>query len=527
MMIFHRLYHNYIFLTKRTFAVLAFAAVLSTVFAVDSSLCQGIVSAKYFWFIIVLCIISFFIPFQIFKKTEIYIVDVLYLVFVVYISINWFFLNGQTNMHWYLMLLMIPLYIAMRTIAENKQLRQQLLDVVLVIVLIEATWGLMQLYGFTKSYHSLYKVTGTLLNPGPYSCFLAVGIPVALGYVFYNKSTRWKQWLSIATLSVAIPALIASMSRAAWIAAIAGSIPIIWKFHFSKINFPILFLKSVSSVLIHIITMVFIGLLVIALSVGIYVMKKDSADGRWVIWSASMEAIKEHPLFGAGYGRFAAIYGDAQATYFLSDKGNEAQIMVADSPEYAFNEYVQLAVELGIIGLLLFLCLVGSSLFTGNASTLSLRASLCSFLVFAAFSYPFSVLPLSIMFVSLLALSAPESKKINFIVPRWLQIVVIAVCWTVTIYGAYNILPKRTAYRTWTTLQLLSDTNAYGRTAEVYGKFYPLLRHEKKFLFEYGQCLTKAGQYKESNRGLTKKPCFVFLVSSFHPVGFLGIALEL
>jgi hypothetical protein len=28
-------------------------------------------------------------------------------------------------------------------------------------------------------------------------------------------------------------------------------------------------------------------------------------------------------------------------------------------------------------------------------------------------------------------------------------------------------------------------------------------------------------------QGLTKKPCFVFLVSSFHPVGFLGIALEL
>ena len=31
-----------------------------------------------------------------------------------------------------------------------------------------------------------------------------------------------------------------------------------------------------------------------------------SADGRRVIWSANMEAVKENPAFGAGYGRFAA-----------------------------------------------------------------------------------------------------------------------------------------------------------------------------------------------------------------------------
>ena len=34
---------------------------------------------------------------------------------------------------------------------------------------MEAVWGIRQVYGFTYSNHSLYALTGSFYNPGPYS----------------------------------------------------------------------------------------------------------------------------------------------------------------------------------------------------------------------------------------------------------------------------------------------------------------------------------------------------------------------
>ena len=84
-------------------------------------------------------------------------------------------------MHWWLTLLMLPLYVAVRMVAKNEKLRRRILVVLLVIMLVKAALGLLQLHGFARSYHNLYKVTGTLFNPGPYSGFVAVGVPLALG----------------------------------------------------------------------------------------------------------------------------------------------------------------------------------------------------------------------------------------------------------------------------------------------------------------------------------------------------------
>ena len=122
MMASRRIYQNFSLLMQRTLAVFAFTIVILTVFVTDNSLYQGVISAKYFWFAVVICIISFLIPFCIFKKIDIYIIDVLSFAFIAYICINWFFLNNRTNMHWYLTLMMIPLYIAVRIVAENEKI---------------------------------------------------------------------------------------------------------------------------------------------------------------------------------------------------------------------------------------------------------------------------------------------------------------------------------------------------------------------------------------------------------------------
>ncbi len=510
-------------------------AVLSTVFAVDHLLWQGVTTGKYFWFAAALCICMMVaLPVFLYQQGGLRITDIFAGLFAGYLCINYFLLNDWPSMHWWLFLLMLPLYVIVRMVGENPQLRQRLLDAILVIVLIEAVWGLLQLYGFKYSYHSLYRITGSLFNPGPYSGFVAVGVPLALAYALDKKLPCWERWLGIITLAAAGLVLPAAMSRAAWLAAIVGSIPVLWQYlviaknkrqqenHSNNPNdhhraFQRLAAfrqrRSVRIAFIFAICIVGTGLLA-----GLYYLKKDSADGRWLMWNVSAEIMKEHPLFGAGYDCFAAVYGDAQASYFLEGKGTDAQVMVADSPDNAFNEYVQMAVELGVVGLVLFL-LVAGSLFavrgfssfiprrelSGNKNLIGhpssvARHSLITFLVFAAFSYPFSVLPLTILFVVLLALSTSSSRKLSFSIPLWLRMAGSVLCVGITIYSACQILPRKIAYREWPSVQTLYHAEIYTKALKDYQILYPLLGHEKQFLFEYGQCLSKTGQYEESNR---------------------------
>ena len=44
----------------------------------------------------------------------------------------------------------------------------------------EAILGFRQLYGFSVSNHSLYALTGSFYNPGPYMGYLAMVLPVCV-----------------------------------------------------------------------------------------------------------------------------------------------------------------------------------------------------------------------------------------------------------------------------------------------------------------------------------------------------------
>jgi hypothetical protein len=100
--------------------------------------------------------------------------------------------------------------------------------------LIEAIWGLKQLYGFSPSQHSLFKTTGSFFNPGPYAGYLAMIIPLSFYYllsdyrIFKSKFQpacipfylRWS--LSLLSFLGIMSVLPATMSRASWMAGITG-----------------------------------------------------------------------------------------------------------------------------------------------------------------------------------------------------------------------------------------------------------------------------------------------------------------
>lgn len=63
-------------------------------------------------------------------------------------------------------------------------------------------------------------------------------------------------------------------------------------------------------------------------------------------WKVSAMTVGK-AILGHGIGNFASAYGMAQENYFARTEFTATEEQVAGSPEYAFNEYLQIAVEYG------------------------------------------------------------------------------------------------------------------------------------------------------------------------------------
>jgi len=157
-----------------------------------------------------------------------------------------------------------------------------------------------------------------------------------------------------------------------------------------------------------------------ATTLGLYHFKKDSADGRLLIWTVTANIIKDNPLLGVGHDRLKAHYMDYQADYFLNNPGSKYE-QVADDNQYAFNEALLAWSENGFIGLLLLggiVLAVFNSMFQVSSFRLTqsgtwnlkpetersvvkpetiIRATILSILVFGLFAYPSEILPIKMI----------------------------------------------------------------------------------------------------------------------------------
>lgn len=171
---------------------------------------------------------------------------------------------------------------------------------------------------------------------------------------------------------------------------------------------------------------------------------------------------------------------------------------MADAPETAFNEFIQITTETGIIGLVLFLTITlfafKAAQHSGNKVPIGTIGSLAAFLVFACFSYPFNVLPLLILFSLLLAQCIPMQPGL-----RWLSGIFYLFLFLPVYFLATGQQEREQAYKRWKSEQIYFNMQIFERTVDNYQKLYPLLKDQPTFLFEYGQCLARTGHPEASN----------------------------
>lgn len=362
----------------------------------------------------------------------------------------------------------------------------------------EAIVGLRQLYGFAYSNHSLFSLTGTFFNPGPYSGYLALVFPICLSEYFRLKRIAHLSILAkigyygvIGVLLLIICVLPAGMSRSAWLAAGISGLFVAWQQNGWREKLTV-YRKNYRQKFILWVTLSSICLVIVMAAV--FYLKKDSANGRLFMWKIGINAVSEHPFTGHGIDRFPVAYGEAQEAYFAKGNYAEWEEHVAGSPEYAFNEYLQVAIEWGVPALLLCLAIVGICFWCGLRNhRIGICGGILSLAIFSFSSYPLQLPVFIVTFLVLLFASIAGKSRLRLLF------------FSVVIGGCGIYLQTNNEYevcKKWTQVRMLYNVGVYESAKKEYAALYPALNDRAEFMFEYGRCLNKLGEYEASNQAL-------------------------
>lgn len=146
--------------------------------------------------------------------------------------------------------------------------------------------------------------------------------------------------------------------------------------------------------------------------------KSESLIGRYLIWQSSFVKICEKPFWGHGISSFHQVYPDAQRL-FLETNSNTNFLKLADTPQWAYNDFLELWLEGGIFTVLAFIGILISILycwktqkqFNINRNNLAFLSATI-FFIFAAVNFAYTAWPIFLIFIFNLAWSARTCRNI-------------------------------------------------------------------------------------------------------------------
>lgn len=202
-----------------------------------------------------------------------------------------------------------------------------------VVCLIQACYGLCQYNNWVPSNHSKFPITGSFDNPAGFAATLAMGFPISIWRLLHTKGI--KRLLIIVALLLITIAMFCCDSRSGVLALAVSCVSFlcvemgVYK-RFQQFRRPKLLLILLSCV-------IFTGAILL------YFHKKDSADGRLLIWRVSLEMINDNAALGVR--PFQARYMDYQADYFKKHPTSQ-YAQLADNVKHPFNEFLNITVDL-------------------------------------------------------------------------------------------------------------------------------------------------------------------------------------
>lgn len=229
---------------------------------------------------------------------------------------------------------------------------------------VVALFALLHYYGLEPYLKDMTRLISTIGQKNWTSNYLAMVFPIVFSYFLLEENK--KKIVYYLLLSILYTVLLIFQSRGVWISAgltLILGIFFLYKFRLFNIlrqNKRWLFLLFITLILITVIYSIPSthnplnkNTETIPQKItSVYEDNFSSINSRLLMWYTAFEMIKDKPFLGIGVGLYKMDYLDYQAG-FLEQNPNYLKYL--SRAEEAHNEYFQLAAELGIIGLGIFL----------------------------------------------------------------------------------------------------------------------------------------------------------------------------
>jgi O-antigen ligase len=321
--------------------------------------------------------------------------------------------NGSVNLKTILVvqgLLLIP---SLRLlISEVKPDLQVLCNIIIALAVFECFTVFGQFFGFIDSNNEYFKVTGTWDNPNVIAMFLTIALPVVL--IKYRTGNLGTVGAAMLTLTFLLSIFLLGCRTAILGIALGGIIVLIRD-------------KQIMARWLTVqrkpLFIAFLLLFGIGLSYLLYLYKKDSADGRLVIWLRSTGMFFENPIMGIGLGNFEREYNLHQAQYFSKLTDGNFLVEKGSFIKMAYNELLQTFIEVGIAGIVV----LGftSAVLIGNLRRkriqhrgskelyIAIYAGVAAFLAMSMVNFTIEALPVLAVFITYISLLASRTTAIS------------------------------------------------------------------------------------------------------------------
>lgn len=287
------------------------------------------------------------------KALKIYAVDVVMLLFYLYVLVHYFLFSFYTFLYdqfWVFTCYILLFYLfrwSYNREQENRILFNKTIYLIWFYCFAQSVVALLQNFDFINSDNRYFKTVGTFINPNFLGVYMVVGLLVLLYQILVVQEKRIvvKAALLLSFFSM-MYVLYLTESRASWMSLIIGFLFLLFtsqnSVDFFNAN------KKKTIILFAIISIAVLGSLCL-----LYQLNKDSVDGRTLIRKIAVLDIQKSPFFGNGIFNFDGVYNNSKALYFTENQRPWKEMKVADYVSNALNDYIQIVFEIGLLGLIL------------------------------------------------------------------------------------------------------------------------------------------------------------------------------
>jgi len=479
----------------------------------STQLFDGVKTAKTFYFILIVCLIIFFLFGKaLWKKKTLEIPLTLPDSFFALYAV-WAFARILTsvtdsfhNVYFWEFVVCVCWYFCLRFFffaSKEEYLKKYLWFFLILLGYIQLIVCILQTVRIIPSFSPIFPVSGTFDNTSELCIYLTCILPVAVNAGLKANDTASKGktiravclfyilcWLAFVLLMGSRTALLSGFIG---LGVYTGFQSGFFKYLKEKINsFPY-----------KIIISVVLGIVIIGMICLLAQYKKDSANGRLLIWKVSWSGIIETPLQGQGFNAFQAKYGHYQAEYFQKNTENQKEAMLASNMSVAMNDFVETAFNLGFIGLFLYVAF-WFSLFkriagqARNDITIVAIAVVVIFLVSSGFYFIERMLSVKVLTLFFAAYISSIQKKImsyhiHPVLLKSIATIILFFC----CFAGYTTIHKAKYYSGWRKANTFAQFGYRDEAKAIYEKVYPYMQHNGSFLFHYAKNLYENQAYRQ------------------------------